>query len=59
MSDAAEPGDFIFQRGSFAPQHELLRCHHAFDGRSNLAADGGILGSQIKQRHGLRQGIGL
>ena len=59
MGDAAKPGDFFFQRGSFAPQYKLLRCHHALDGRSNLTADRGVLRGKIKLRHRFRQGIGL
>src|SRR5258708_14165545 len=48
VSDAAEPGDFFFQRGSFAPQNTMLRPHPAIDGRSNLTAARGVLRGKIK-----------
>src|SRR5207302_11118407 len=51
VSDSAELGDFFFQRGAFAAQDELLRWHHALDGRSNLVADGSVLCGEIQLRH--------
>jgi hypothetical protein len=59
VSDATEPRDFFFQSGSFAPQDKMLRRHHALDGRSNLAADRGVLRGKIKLRDGLGRGGNL
>ena len=59
VSDATELGDFLFQRGAFAAQDELLRDHHAVDGGANLGADGGVLCGEIELRNGLGERIGL
>ena len=59
VSDATELGDLFFERHAFAAQHKLLRGHHTLDGRSNLAADRGVLRGQIKLRNRFGKGIGL
>jgi len=56
VSDAAELGDFLFERGAFAAEDKLLRGHHALDGRSNLGTDHRVLRGKIKLRHGLQRG---
>jgi hypothetical protein len=38
---------------------ELLRCHHAIDGRSNLGANRRILRGEIELGHWLRLGGNL
>ncbi len=59
MRYTAELRDFLFKRGAFAAQNELLRRENSFDGGSNLRADGRVLRREIKLRHGIEQGSGL
>src|SRR2546425_5400849 len=59
LSDAAELGDFFFQRGAFASQDKLLRGHDALDGCSNLTTYGGVLRREIELRHGIEGGGNL
>ena len=39
--------NFLLQRAAFRPEHEMLRRKNAFDSLANLAANRGILRSQI------------
>jgi len=59
VSNAAELGDFFFQRGALAAQNKLLRGHDALDGGADFRADGGVLGAEIELGNGLKKGIGL
>src|SRR5271170_6864419 len=59
MRYAAELGNLLFECGAFAAKNELLRRENAFNYGSNFCADGRVLCSKIKMRHGFGQGSRL
>jgi hypothetical protein len=56
---AAEFGDFLFERGAFSAEDELLRLENLFDGRSNLGPNCRVLRREIELWHRIEQGSGL
>jgi len=59
VRDAAELGNFLFQRSAFASQDKLLRGHHALNGGPNFGADSGVLRREIELQHGIERGGNL
>src|SRR5260370_38422200 len=59
ISDAAELGDLLFERVTFASQDELLRGHDALKCSSTFSADAGVLRRKIELRNGIERCVNL
>ena len=59
MRRAAELRDFLFERGAFAAQNELLRRKNSFDRGSNLRPNRRVLCREIELRHRVKQRSGF
>src|SRR5277367_3060730 len=47
----AKAGDFLFERGAFGPENEMLRREDALDRCANFGADSGVLRGQVHLRN--------